>query len=174
MRPVTFEPARPLDTDGMPWIPTRARHSARCGFAADGWSELMRVEPGSTVPLHRHSGDVHAFNVAGAREILGTGERVGPGNYVYEPAGTIDGRATVGDKPCVIYLKVKNPGLDEDFVVATDSITLTEVHCGRLSFRQAAKSGRLTISEPRDPARAFPTWGGLSYYAKVRPARKLE
>jgi len=67
---------------------------------------------------------------------------------------------------------VKNPGLDEDLVVATDSITLTEVHRGRLGFGQAAKSGRLTISGPRDLARAFPTWGGLSYYAKVQPARK--
>ena len=42
MRNMTFEPARPLDTDGMPWIPT--------------------------------------------------GERVGRGNYVYEP--------------CVVYIKV--------------------------------------------------------------------
>ena len=67
---------------------------------------------------------------------------------------------------------VKNPGLDEDLVVATDSITLTGVHRGRLGFGQAAKSGRLTISGPRDLARAFPTWGGLSYYAKVQPARK--
>ena len=69
---------------------------------------------------------------------------------------------------------VKNPGLDEDLVVATDSITLTEVHRGRLGFGRAAKTGRLTISGPRDLARAFPTWGGLSYYAKVRPATKLE
>jgi hypothetical protein len=69
---------------------------------------------------------------------------------------------------------VKNPGLDEDLVVATDSITLTEVHRGRLGFGQAAKSGRLTISGPRNLARAFPTWGGLSYYAKVQPARKLK
>ncbi|HET9968172.1 MAG TPA: hypothetical protein VFQ68_08030, partial [Streptosporangiaceae bacterium] len=28
----------------------------------------------------------HAFNVTGTREILGTGELVGPGNYVYEAA----------------------------------------------------------------------------------------
>ena len=92
MRHVTFEPAQPLDTDGMPWIPTGPGKSFRpLRFAADGWSELMRIEPGSTVALHRHSGDVHAFNLAGTREILGTGERVGPGNYVYEPAGTVDG-----------------------------------------------------------------------------------
>jgi hypothetical protein len=107
MRPVTFEPARPLDTGSMPWIPTgpgKAFHPLR--FAADGWSELMRLEPGSAVPLHHHTGEVHAFNLAGAREIFGTGERVGPGNYVYEPAGTIDGWAAVGDEPCVIHITV--------------------------------------------------------------------
>jgi len=106
MRPFSFEPARPLDTGGMPWIPTGPGKAFRpLRFAADGWSELMRLEPGSAVPLHRHTGDVHAFNLSGAREILGTGERVGPGNYVYEPAGTIDGWAAVGDEPCVIHIK---------------------------------------------------------------------
>ena len=66
----------------------------------------MRLEPGSAVAVHRHTGDVHAFNLAGTREIFGTGERVGPGNYVYEPAGTIDGWGAVGDEPCVVYIKV--------------------------------------------------------------------
>jgi catechol 2,3-dioxygenase-like lactoylglutathione lyase family enzyme len=37
---------------------------------------------------------------------FGVGERVGPGNYVYEPAGTIDGWGAVGDEPCVIHIKV--------------------------------------------------------------------
>ena len=107
MRPVTFEPARPLDTGSMPWIATGPGKAFRpLWFAAGGWSELMRLEPGSAVPLHRHTGEVHAFNLSGAREILGTGEWVGPGNYVYEPAGTIDGWAAVGAEPCVIHLMV--------------------------------------------------------------------
>jgi 2,4'-dihydroxyacetophenone dioxygenase len=107
MRPRALEPARPLDTDGMPWIPTGPGKAFRpLHFAADSWSELMRLEPGSAVPLHRHTGEVHAFNLSGTREIFGTGERVGPGNYVYEPAGTIDGWEAVGDEPCVIHIKV--------------------------------------------------------------------
>ena len=73
---------------------------------ADGWSELMRLEPGSAVALHRHTGEVHAFNLAGTREIFGTGERVGPGNYVYEPVGTIDGWRAIGDEPCVVHIQV--------------------------------------------------------------------
>ena len=107
MRQVTFEPARPLDTGSMPWIPTGPGKSfCPLRFAADGWSELMRLEPGSAVALHRHTGEVHAFNLAGTREILGTGERAGPGNYVYEPAGTVDGWRAVGDEPCVVHIKV--------------------------------------------------------------------
>jgi hypothetical protein len=48
MRQLTFEPAQPLDTDGMAWIPTGPGKSFRpLRFAADGWSELMRLEPGS-------------------------------------------------------------------------------------------------------------------------------
>ena len=104
---LTFEPARQLDTDSMPWIPTGPGKSFRpLRFAADGWSELMRLEPGSTVALHRHTGEVHAFNLAGTREILGTGERVGPGIYVFETAGTVDGWGAVGDGPCVVHIKV--------------------------------------------------------------------
>jgi hypothetical protein len=107
MQQLTTDPALPLDTDTMPWIPTGSGSSFRplC-FAADGWSELMRLEPGSVVTLHRHTGDLHAFNVTGTREILGTGELVGPGNYVYEPAGTVDTWGATSDGPCVIHLKV--------------------------------------------------------------------
>ena len=104
---VTPEPALPVDTDGMPWIATGPGKSFRpLRFAADGWSELMRLEPGSSVALHRHTGEVHALNIRDTREILGSGELVGPGGYVYEPAGTVDGWGAVGDEPCVVHIKV--------------------------------------------------------------------
>ena len=107
MPKLTPEPALPVDTDGMPWIATGPGKSFRpLRFAADGWSELMRLEPGSAVALHRHAGEVHAFNISGTREILGTGELVGPGSYVYEPAGTVDGWGATGDEPCVVHIKV--------------------------------------------------------------------
>ena len=107
MPKMTPEPALPVDTDGMPWIMTGPGKSFRpLRFAADGWSELMRLEPGSAVALHRHAGEVHAFNISGTREILGTGELVGPGSYVYEPAGTVDGWGATGDEPCVVHIKV--------------------------------------------------------------------
>ncbi len=69
---------------------------------------------------------------------------------------------------------VKSPGLDEDLVVTTDSVTLTDVHRGRVSFSSAIGSGRMRIDGPPALARAFPSWGGSSYYAGVRPARSIE
>jgi len=101
------EPANPLRTHDMPWIPTGAGKSFRpLRFTADGWSELMRIEPGSAVALHRHTGEVHALNLSGARRFFGSDDIVGPGDYVHEPGGTIDGWEAVGDEPCVIHIKV--------------------------------------------------------------------
>jgi DNA-binding HxlR family transcriptional regulator len=68
-------------------------------------------------------------------------------------------------------LCVKSPGLDEDIVVTTDSITLTDVHRGRMTFGVALSSGRLQIDGLPDLADAFPTWGGLSPFAGIQPAR---
>ena len=66
---------------------------------------------------------------------------------------------------------LRDPGLDEDLVVTTDSRTLTEYHRGRLPWAAALRSGRLTVDGRRDLARALPTWGGRSSFASVRPAR---
>lgn len=64
-----------------------------------------------------------------------------------------------------------DPGFDEDIVISTDSETLALVHMGRLSISQASHAGRWQMDGPRDLVRAFPTWGGLSYFSNVRPAR---
>jgi 2,4'-dihydroxyacetophenone dioxygenase len=101
------EPANPLRTSEMAWIPTGPGKSFRpLRFAAEGWSELMRVEPGNGVALHRHTGEVHALNLSGTRRIMGSGEVVGPGDYVYEPGGMIDGWEAVGDEPCVVHFNI--------------------------------------------------------------------
>jgi 2,4'-dihydroxyacetophenone dioxygenase len=101
------ELAGPLHTADMTWIPTGEGKSFRpLRFEADGWSELMRLEPGSVVALHHHTGAVHAYNLSGVRRILGTGELVGPGDYVYEPAGHIDSWQAIGDVPCIVHIKV--------------------------------------------------------------------
>ena len=94
MNNVSPDLALRLRTDDMAWIPTGPGKSFRpLRFEANGWSELMRLEPGSSVALHRHTGEVHAYNLAGTRQILGNDKVVGPGDYFYEPTGTIDSSA---------------------------------------------------------------------------------
>ena len=139
------QPADPLHTEGMAWIPTGGGKAFRpLRFEADGWSELMYLEPGSVVPLHRHTGEVHAYNLSGSRQILGTGEIVGPGDYVYEPAGNVDAWQAVGDEPCVVTSR--SPGR---------SSTSTK--------RRGHRPGRLG-----QPARRLP---GLVPGDRVRPGR---
>ena len=97
-----------LLTDDMPWIPTGPGKSFRpIRFDRDGWSELMRVEPGAFVAPHRHTGEVHGFNISGHRELIEAGIVVGPGAYVHEPIGNVDSWRGVGDEPCVIHIRVE-------------------------------------------------------------------
>jgi anti-sigma factor ChrR (cupin superfamily) len=103
-----------LNTNDMPWIPTGPGKSFRpIRFDPDGWTELMRVEPGAYVAPHRHTGEVHGLNISGRRELIEAGIVVGPGDYVYEPVGNIDSWRGVGDEPCVIHIRVE--GLVEFF-----------------------------------------------------------
>jgi len=91
----------------FPWIPTGAGKSFRpLHFEPAGWSELMRLEPGSSVATHRHTGAVHAYTLSGARQILGSGELLGPGDFVYEPAGLVDAWQAVGEQPCIVHIQV--------------------------------------------------------------------
>jgi quercetin dioxygenase-like cupin family protein len=63
------------------------------------------MEPGVVMPLHRHTGEIHAYNLVGSRQLC-TGEVVGPGDYVYEPPGTIDWWKIVGNEPMVALVVV--------------------------------------------------------------------
>ncbi|MCE9580048.1 MAG: anti-sigma factor [Deltaproteobacteria bacterium] len=68
---------------------------------------LLRLEPGTLIPRHRHGGEVHALNLAGTRELIETGELVGPGGYVHEPAGNVDSWRAVGDVPVIVFLTTR-------------------------------------------------------------------
>ncbi len=126
MADIAANPTSPLPTDDMPWIETGPGESFRpLRFEEDGFSELIRLEPGNVVPRHRHTGDTHIFNLQGSRELIESGEVAGPGAYVYEPPGTIDSWRAVGDVPCIVHVKVGGvvEYLDNDdrVVVSVDS-----------------------------------------------------
>ncbi len=96
-----------LDSTQMAWVPLGPGISFKpLRFYDDdlGYQLLLRVEPGTVVPLHRHTGDVHAFNISGTREIIGTGQIITAGTYLYEPVGNLDTWRAVGDEPCVIHI----------------------------------------------------------------------
>ncbi|HET7371660.1 MAG TPA: anti-sigma factor [Gammaproteobacteria bacterium] len=95
--------AHAVAQDAAPWVPLSAGKAFQpLQFFGDdrGFVELLRLEPGCVMPLHRHTGEVHVFNVEGSRR-LDSGESVGPGGYVYEPAGNVDSWEVVGDSTLV-------------------------------------------------------------------------
>lgn len=75
-------------------------------FERDGYALQLRLEPGTVITSHRHTGLVHALNLSGSREIMGTGEIIGPGDFVFEPIGNEDSWRCHGDEPCVIQLSL--------------------------------------------------------------------
>jgi len=159
----TSDPAFPLDTGQMDWIPTGPGKSFRpLRFEPGGWSELMRLEPGSAVALHRHTGEVHVYGVSGTRQILGTGEIAGPGSYVYEPAGTVDAWQATGDEPCVLHLKVTGAVeyLDTggNVTETVDSASQRAIYidwCARHGAKPERCASAVPLQNPREVAAAY-------------------
>jgi 2,4'-dihydroxyacetophenone dioxygenase len=93
--------------DSVPWIPLgpgEALKPLRFLRGNRGRVLLLRLEPGCVVPPHRHTGDVHVINLTGYPELIDSGEVVGPGDYVYEPAGNADTWRAIGDEPCTLFI----------------------------------------------------------------------
>jgi len=96
-----------LDTTSIPWIPLGPGESFKpLRFLSNdrGRVLLLRLDPGTVVPRHRHLGEVHGFNIAGSRKLIESGEIAGPGAYVYEPAGNVDSWMAIGDEPVVVHI----------------------------------------------------------------------
>lgn len=73
------------------------------------------------MPLHRHSGEIHAYNVSGSRQLC-TGEVIGPGDYVYEPAGNVDWWRVIDDETPVALVVVRGT---VEFLAADGSVRST-------------------------------------------------
>jgi 2,4'-dihydroxyacetophenone dioxygenase len=104
------QPAFSPAIDALPWQPVRPGFSVkllRGGGDDDTRVQLLRLEPGTVIPRHRHTGEVHAWNLAGSRKLLETGEIIGPGGYVYEPPGNLDSWMAIGDQPLIVFVTVR-------------------------------------------------------------------
>jgi 2,4'-dihydroxyacetophenone dioxygenase len=66
----------------------------------------MRLSPGVRLGLHRHTGEVHALNLAGERR-LNDGRVVRAGDYIHEPAGNVDWWEATGDEELLVHVVVK-------------------------------------------------------------------
>ena len=66
---------------------------------------------------------------------------------------------------------VHDPGFDDDVVVRTSSESLANWHLGRFSLGQALHAGVMEVDGRRPAVRELASWGGLSPYASVKPAR---
>ncbi|MCY1044726.1 cupin domain-containing protein [Corallococcus sp. bb12-1] len=111
MNPSMDFASHPIDSDRMQWTPMGppglSFKPLRFFRDGSGWMYLFRLEPGTRIPRHRHTGEAHGFNVAGRRQLLDTGEVIGPGTYVYEPPGNVDSWQVVGDEPVVLLINVR-------------------------------------------------------------------
>jgi 2,4'-dihydroxyacetophenone dioxygenase len=97
------------DTTKLDWIPLSPGLSFKPLTylpGGTGYQILLKIEPGTLIPLHRHTGEIHAFNLSGRRLLIEDQRVVEPGNYVYEPAGNVDSWKAVGDEPCVVHVEV--------------------------------------------------------------------
>jgi 2,4'-dihydroxyacetophenone dioxygenase len=115
--------------DALPWQPITPGFSLKLvrGGTSDDDTRvlLLRLEPGTVIAPHRHSGEIHAFNLAGTRKLLDTGEIIGPGAYVFEPPGNHDSWMAVGDEPVIVFLTARGAMeyLDEHGMVTARSTT---------------------------------------------------
>ncbi len=102
---VVSAPPAAADPSWIPEGPGKWSRPLRFLDGNRGWVELMRLDPGVRLGLHRHTGEVHAFNLAGQRRLC-TGETVLPGEYVHESAGNVDWWEASGEVPLVLFVVV--------------------------------------------------------------------
>ena len=136
MTTMNHHPSAPLSPaiEALPWQPLRPGFHLKVvrGGATDDDTRvlLLRLEPGTVIPRHRHFGEVHALNLAGSRKILETGEVIGPGGYVYEPPGNVDSWMAIGDVPVVVFVTTRGAleYIDErgEVISRTTTTSITE------------------------------------------------
>src|SRR5687768_15166249 len=98
-----------VHTPTLDWTPLGPGMSFKpLHFAPDGtsWVLLLKIEPGTVVGRHRHTGQTHGYTLSGRRKLMPSGREVGAGDYVYEPPGNEDSWMVVGEEPAVVLFHV--------------------------------------------------------------------
>lgn len=134
-------------TSDIPWIPaaTPGKWVKPLRFLGDrGFVELLRMIPGTVMPLHRHTGEVHVYTLTGQRQLC-TGEILGPGDYAFEPAGQIDWWRVVGDEDMLAFAVVHG---DVEFLGPGGAV-ITRANCEtqRAEYQRHCREHGLVIRE---------------------------
>lgn len=69
---------------------------------------------------------------------------------------------------------VKDPGYDVDLVISSDLKTLTAVWMGDTTIMKALRENQVTVTGVTALRKNIAAWLGSSYYADIKPARKLD
>ena len=91
------------------------------------------------------------------------------------PAGPLTIRFEFTHEPKIYWLVMEgehpelcfnDPGRDSDLVVTVDEEVFGGVVLGRVAFADAVESGAIRLDGPPDLVRGFPTWIGVSRFAR--------
>jgi 2,4'-dihydroxyacetophenone dioxygenase len=110
------------------------------------WVIRMRMQPGATLPTHRHGGEVYAFTVAGAWKYLEYPEVNRAGSYLYEPAGSIHTLQALPTNTEVtdVWFAIRGPNLNLD---AAGGVTLI-LDAGLVLRVYQSKCRKLGLARP--------------------------
>jgi quercetin dioxygenase-like cupin family protein len=142
-------PTRVVASDDLPWIPEGEGKWARpLRFLGDrGFAELLRMAPGTVMPLHRHTGEVHVHQLAGQRQLC-TGEVLGPGDYVFEPKGHVDWWEIVGDEDMVAFVVVMG---DVEFIgPGGEVLGVANVQTQRAAYERWSQEQGVAVRDLRE------------------------
>jgi anti-sigma factor ChrR (cupin superfamily) len=110
--PQTSLPSGHLDTESMPWVeqaPGIEMKILRISEDYGTWVVMNRLQPGTTLPTHRHSGGVTAYTISGSWNYLEHDFVAKKGSLIREPAGTahtlnVDASGT---EPAIIFFIIE-------------------------------------------------------------------
>lgn len=110
--PQTQLPSGHLNSNDMPWVTQAPGIEMKVLRVSDDfgtWVVMNRLEPGTTLPTHRHSGGVTAYTVSGTWRYLEHDFVATAGSMVREPAGsahtlTVDKDAS---EPAIIFFVIE-------------------------------------------------------------------
>ena len=150
-----------LDLERIPWIPLGPGEAFKpLRFLPNdrGRVLLLRLDPGTLVPRHRHLGEVHGYNLAGQRKLLETGQVVGPGGYVYEPAGNVDSWMAIGSEPVIVHIvaygAMEYLGPNGEVLRRDNPSSLREIY-----LRHCTESGHAPLDLGEEPRHGRPRQG---------------